>query len=156
MRNEVVLITGANGEIGHGLITELGAEKKARTVGKCPVCSGNLEIRKGKFGRFIACNNYPECRTTFNLPNTGMLKTSKKVCPECNHPLITMIRKGKKPQELCINPDCPSKKVDQKFKERPCPKCKEGTLVLRKSVYGSFIACNKYPRCKYTEKINGS
>jgi len=65
-----------------------------------------------------------------------------------------MIRKGKQPQELCINVECPSKKVDEKnIKEKPCPLCKEGILVLRKSVYGSFLACNRYPKCKYTEKI---
>ena len=106
--------------------------------------------------RFIACNKYPECKTTFSLPNAGAVKVSDKLCPHCNHPIITIIRKGKKPQEVCINPDCKSKDNGTHFEERPCPKCKEGTLVLRKSVYGTFIACNKYPKCRYTESLNNS
>jgi len=146
-------------EIGEGLKkANIGSVKKARTVGKCPVCGeGDLVIRKGKFGRFIACNKYPDCKTTFNLPNTGSVKTSKNICPKCNHPMITILRKGKKAQELCINQDCPSKQIDEKsIEEKPCPKCKEGKLVLRKSVYGSFLACNRFPKCRYTEKINNS
>ena len=37
--------------------------------------------------------------------------------------------------------------------EKSCPKCKDGKLVVRKSIYGAFLACNKYPKCRYTEKI---
>ncbi|MFH0977905.1 MAG: DNA topoisomerase I [Candidatus Woesearchaeota archaeon] len=125
----------------------------ATTVGKCPKCNGDLIIRKGKFGRFIACNKYPECSTTYKLPATGLVKVSDKVCDTCKMPIVIMIRKAKKPQEVCINPDCASKGVPADFKERPCPKCKEGTLILRKSVYGAFIACNRFPKCRYTERI---
>ena len=111
-------------------------------------------IKRGKFGKFIACSNYPECKTTFNLPKSGLVKVTENLCKECNHPMIMIIRKAKKPQEVCINSECPLKKVDEsKFKERKCPKCKEGDLVLRKSIYGAFIACNKYPKCRYTERI---
>jgi DNA topoisomerase-1 len=38
--------------------------------------------------------------------------------------------------------------------ERSCPTCKEGKLVVRKSIYGAFIGCNRYPKCRYTEKID--
>jgi DNA topoisomerase-1 len=136
--------------------------RKASTVGTCPNCNeGQLEIRKGKFGRFIACNKHPDCKTTFSLPNTGMVKVSDKICEECKHPMIMIIRKRKKPQTVCINKECPSKKVEDehKIEKRQCPKCKKGELVIRKSVYGSFLACNKYPKCRYTESLpngNGS
>jgi DNA topoisomerase-1 len=39
------------------------------------------------------------------------------------------------------------------FKNRKCPTCKEGDLVLRRSIYGAFIACNRFPKCRYTERI---
>ena len=67
--------------------------------------------------------------------------------------MITIIKAKRKPQDVCINPECPSKKVEEKVKERACPKCKKGKLVLRKSIYGSFLGCSEYPKCKYTEKI---
>jgi DNA topoisomerase-1 len=143
--------------IGEGLLdANKKATRKATTVGKCPNCGeGELVIRKGKFGRFVACNKYPNCNTTFSLPNSGTVKVSDKICEACQHPMVTMIRKGKKPQEVCINKDCPSKNVEKSKEEgKACPTCKEGKLVLRKSVYGSFLGCSRYPKCRYTEKIN--
>ncbi len=122
------------------------------TLGACLVCKkGDIILRKGKFGRFAACNKYPDCKTTFKLPATGMVEVTKESCEHCNYPIITMIKKAKRPQKVCINPDCPNKKID--FEEgRKCPKCKEGDLVLRKSVYGHFVACGRFPKCFFTEK----
>ncbi len=127
---------------------------KTETMGPCPKCKeGVLKIRKGKFGRFIACDKYPDCKTTYSVPNTGMVKKTDKLCESCNGLMITMIRRGKKPQDVCINPDCPSKKITVKIEEKTCPKCKKGKMILRKSVYGQFLACDKYPKCKNIEKL---
>jgi DNA topoisomerase-1 len=64
-----------------------------------------------------------------------------------------IIRKGKRPMEACINPDCPSRKEEQdKLKEHEgekCPKCDKGKLILRKGAFGSFLACDQFPKCKY-------
>lgn len=129
-------------------------QEKSNTIGKCPVCSdGILMLRQGKYGRFIACTNHPECSTTYSLPKAGLVKSSKNMCKDCNYPMISMIRKGKRPQEVCINPKCPSKKTEE-IKEENCPKCGDGKLVLRKSVYGSFIGCSNYPKCRFTRKID--
>ncbi len=145
-------------KIGEGLLeATIETRKKETFVGKCPVCGdGELRMMKGKFGRFIACSKYPDCKTTFSIPSVGLIKTSEDKCKECNYPMILMIRRAKQPQSVCINPDCPSKKVEENIKKRKCPKCKEGNLVVRKSVYGSFIACDKYPKCRYTENINNN
>lgn len=145
-------------EIGKGLRKTFTETRTAmQTVGPCPECKGTLVIKKGKFGRFVACDKYPDCKVTFKLPLTGLVKVTDKECPECKHPMIKIIRKGKKPQEVCINPECPAKKVEVKIEEgRKCPKCGKGELVLRKSVYGAFMACNKYPKCRYTESIEGN
>ncbi|MBD3310188.1 DNA topoisomerase I [Candidatus Woesearchaeota archaeon] len=146
-------------KIGEGLARTFKETRAVmETVGKCPNCKeGMLMIRKGKFGRFVACDKYPECKTTFKLPATGMVKPTDKTCEHCGHPMILMIRKRKKPQEVCINPDCPSKlppkdKLEE-MEGSPCPKCKEGKLVLRKSVYGAFFGCNRFPKCHYTQKM---
>ena len=131
------------------------ARRIAETIGVCPVCGeGVLKIRKGKYGRFIACDKYPDCKTVFSLPKAGMIKTADKECKECKYPMIIVIRKGRRPQEVCINPECPSKKVSSKKEGKKCPKCKKGKLVLRKSIYGAFIACDQYPKCRHIEKIS--
>ncbi|MFO8015934.1 MAG: topoisomerase DNA-binding C4 zinc finger domain-containing protein, partial [Candidatus Woesearchaeota archaeon] len=149
-------------EIGKELQeAHLESRAKQSYIGPCPNCKdGTLEMRKGKFGRFIACNNYPDCKTTYSLPNKGMVKSLNKACPHCGKPMITIQMQRKRPQEMCINPSCPSKKIDEekaKSEEKPCPKCKDtlgGNLVVRKSVYGSFLGCNKYPKCRHTEKLS--
>jgi len=95
--------------------------RKANTLFKCPVCKeGDLVIlrsRKGK--RFAACNNYPECKTTFALPQFGLIKLSDKKC-ECEWPILLLIRKGKPPWQFCLNPVHYSKekeKIDNKEKK---------------------------------------
>ena len=88
----------------------------------------------------------------------GHVKSLKKACKECGYALIQITRKGKRPQEVCINPECPSKKISEEEKkkaeeaEKVCPKCGK-KLVLRKSIYGQFYGCSGYPKCRYTEKI---
>ncbi|MBN1645333.1 DNA topoisomerase I [Candidatus Woesearchaeota archaeon] len=143
-------------EIGEGLKTTFTETRAAiTTVGDCPACKkGKLSIRKGKYGRFIACDRYPECKTTFKLPLSGRVDVSDKTCEHCNYPIVKMIKRGKRPQEVCINPDCPSKKVDIKIKPKKCSKCGEGDMVVRKSVYGAFLACNRYPKCRNIEKLD--
>ena len=140
-------------QVGEELRTTFTETRAAMTtIGPCPVCKkGEIVLRKGKFGRFAACNKYPDCKTTFKLPVSGLVEVSKDVCQHCGYPMVTMIRKAKRPQTVCINPDCPAKKIP--FEEgKKCPKCTDGDLVLRKSVYGQFIACNKFPKCRYIEK----
>ena len=70
--------------------------------------------------------------------------------------IVKAPKKG--PQEMCINPDCPSKEQEtngQPLEEEGmvCPTCQQGKMVLRKSFYGQFLGCDNYPRCKTMMKI---
>ncbi len=136
------------------------ATKLATEVGKCKKCKdGILTIRKGKFGRFLACNNYPDCKTTFNLPKTGTIKPAGKVCETCGYPIVIVRAPRKGPQEFCINPDCPEKiEANGSAESYPeegmvCPTCGKGKMVLKKSFYGQFLGCDNYPKCKTMMKI---
>jgi len=130
------------------------------TLGKCPNCKdGMLGIRMGRFGRFVACDKYPDCKTTLSLPANATFQVIDKVCEHCKHPMVKVIKAKKAPQELCINKDCSSKKADEKELENgiqgtTCTKCKKGKMVLRKSIYGQFYGCDKYPKCRNTIKID--
>lgn len=83
---------------------------EASIVGKCQKCGKNLLIKYSKKNRqyFISCEDYKNCKNTFSLPY-GTPKTTNKVCPECGFPLVTIIRKGKRPWQFCINRDCKKK-----------------------------------------------
>ncbi len=147
---------GKEKEIGAGLRkANIETRNLESNLGLCLKCGiGNIILRRGKFGRFGACSKYPECKTTFKLPSSGMINPSKNLCEQCKHPMIIMVKKGKRPQEVCINPACPSKHVDESlYKDKACNKCGKGKMILRKSVYGSFLACNQYPKCKNIENL---
>jgi DNA topoisomerase-1 len=80
---------------------------------ECPECKkGELTIKyTPRFkSYFIACTAYPTCRKTFSLPKGLIKNTVNKKCEDCNFPLLLRILAGKRPWQLCFNPDCPSKK----------------------------------------------
>ena len=124
--------------------------RKDSELGVCS-CGGKLKIKfSKKKQRFVGCDKYPDCTNTFPLPRTGKIIPTEKACETCSTPIIQIGRRT-----VCINPDCKSKKTNGTVKEKPCPKC-DGTLILRKSVYGEFMGCSNYPKCKQTEKILNS
>jgi DNA topoisomerase-1 len=87
------------------------AQAQERIVGKCPNCgTGNLTIvysrKTGK--RFIGCSNYFKgvCSTSFPLPQRGTVKPTGNSCKACGWPQILVRLKGRRPWNLCFNPDC--------------------------------------------------
>ena len=87
---------------------------RANVLGPCPVCkTGEIRlIRNKQTGkRFAGCSNYfnGTCSTSFPLPQKGKIQATGRSCPSCGAPIIRVIRRGRRPWELCINFDCPSK-----------------------------------------------
>ena len=101
--------------IGEALSNAIKATRmKNRIVGSCPTCgSGKLMIlysrKTGK--RFIGCTNYFKglCKTSFPLPQKGTVKPTGESCKHCGWPTVSVRIKGKRPWNLCFNPNCPSK-----------------------------------------------
>jgi DNA topoisomerase-1 len=96
--------------IGEELIEAVDkTRKQERQLGPCDQCEdGILRIIK-KNGKFVGCNNYPDCENTYPLPGNGKIESEDELCDECNTPRIKVIRKGRKPYTMCIDPDCPTK-----------------------------------------------
>ena len=99
-------------------------EREANKLNTCPVCGkGNLQIMYSKRFRksFVACNAYPECKTTFGLP-AGVVKRailtkddkeagrSERTCIECGWPKLILLKRGRRPWEFCFNTVCPTRK----------------------------------------------
>jgi len=84
-------------------------EKEENKLCTCPVCKkGDLAItysRKTK-RQFVACNAYPDCKTTYSLPPNALIKKTEKLCEKCGFPMLMSIKKGKKPWFFCFNPEC--------------------------------------------------
>lgn len=98
-------------KIGEGLAeAALVTREELSTVAPCKVCNkGNLVLRRGKFGLFIACNQYPECKTTHSVPANALIKPVEGECPHCKSPVVLVIRKGKRPFKYCISKVCPAR-----------------------------------------------
>jgi DNA topoisomerase-1 len=122
---------------------------------KCPKCGGDLAIRLGRRGRFVGCNNYPECDYTRNVGEDADAEPEViegRKCPECGSDLI--IRHGRYGKFIgCSSyPDCryiePLEKPEDTGVQ--CPECKQGNMLKRKSRNGKiFFSCQRYPDCKY-------
>lgn len=132
-------------------------EKKEleRTGDKCPDCGNDLVYRIGRFGKFISCINFPECRYTKGEDEDE--NAVEEVCPKCGSKMVT--KKGRYGSFLaCSNyPECKYIKSN-KTKEEPeptgelCPECGH-ELVRRKSRFGTtFVGCSNYPKCRYIKK----
>ena len=91
----------------------------------CEHCGRNMVIKMGRFGKFLACPGFPECKNT-----KPILKSTGIKCPKCDGELI--IRKSKKGRKFygCSNyPKCDFVTWDEPTKEK-CPKC--GSILLKK------------------------
>jgi DNA topoisomerase-1 len=102
------------------------AKLEERIIGTCPICqNGKLVIlRSKKTGkRFVGCTNYFEgkCKAAFPLPQRGLAKPLGSVCKSCGWPAVRVWMKGKRPWNLCFNPQCPSKNKKKKPFSKPNP-----------------------------------
>ena len=117
----------------------------------CENCGRVMVLKRGRFGQFMACTGYPDCKTTRRLDQ------GKKVpdipldepCPKCGRNM--MIRHGRFGEFTACSgyPEC--KYVKQNFIGVKCPECKDGELVEKRARKGNtFYGCGNYPKCKFT------
>ncbi|MEM0149413.1 MAG: DNA topoisomerase, partial [Candidatus Micrarchaeaceae archaeon] len=86
-------------------------------LGKCPVDGGDLVIRRSKAGKFfVACSNYPKCTNTYSLPQNAKIEPTGKTCEYCHTPIIKVIRRGKRPFEMDLDPNCITKSTWSTYK----------------------------------------
>jgi DNA topoisomerase I len=139
----------------------------------CEKCGSKMAIKFGKFGQFLACTNYPECKNTRELakPATESGSTepsaeaaenpyADETCENCGRPMT--LKKGRfGPFLACTGyPECKTTRRISKtgavaaapvLLEAPCPDC-GAQLALRQGPYGEFTACSRYPECKYIKR----
>ena len=118
----------------------------------CPTCGGDLIMKFGRFGKFIACINYPTCKYTEKTESEKKEdeENSGIVCDKCGKPMV--VKRGRFGAFLGCSgyPECKNiMKIEQKTGIK-CPKCGEGDIIARKSKKGKmFYGCNKYPDCDF-------
>ena len=132
----------------------------------CPECGSRLLMRFGRFGPFIACSNYPECKYTRNLDEpaaesdaaaNGGAEEEIPPCEVCGRPM-TLKRSRFGTFYGCTGyPECKNiRKIGpEAAPPKPtgvaCPECGKGEIVEKRSRRGkTFWSCNRYPDCKFS------
>ena len=111
----------------------------------CDKCGRKMVYKIGKFGKFLACPGYPECKNTMSIRNETGVK-----CPKCNGEiLVKKTRKGKNYYGCENNPKCDFMVWDKPLKNEVCPMC-NGILLERKGRNSKIYCINE--KCGYEKK----
>ena len=111
----------------------------------CDICGKPMAIKEGRFGRFLACTGYPECKNT-----RPIVKSTGVKCPKCGSDIIE--KKGRKSGKVFYG--CSAyPKCDVSYWDRPtggfCPDC--GSMLVKTKGKNGSVKCSN-PECKYKEK----
>ncbi len=130
----------------------------------CEKCGNKMVVKLGRFGKFLSCGNYPECKNAKPLEKGDDPKSQEdskavtelkerfkdKKCEKCKSPMEVKVgRYG--PFLGCSNyPECKSIEPIVVFSGVNCPNCKTGQLIERRTKKGGrvFWGCNQFPKCK--------
>jgi DNA topoisomerase-1 len=136
----------------------------------CDKCGSRMVIKWGRYGRFLACSGYPQCKSTRQIASSegeGAPEVhedvAREVCPKDGQPMV--LRKGRYGPFLACSlyPDCKQTRRLVRGEggklqvealpplEEKCPEC-GNDLMWRRGRFGAFIACSNYPSCKYVKK----
>ncbi len=91
----------------------------------CEKCGSEMIIKTGRYGKYLACSGFPECK---NIKSLNKKEGGSEPSPEV-------------------------KKLQEKYKDKKCEKC-GSDLIVRVGKYGPFLGCSAYPKCKYLENIS--
>jgi DNA topoisomerase-1 len=146
----------------------------------CPVCGKKLLLRRGRFGEFFSCSDYPECKTSMNVGPDGTPQpreekatvtvegvdlTEARECEKCGKPMVVRASKMGAFWGCTGYPKCKNlvpiegatvtgiAVEEPEITEHLCPHCNR-PLALRKGRFGPFLGCTGYPECKTIIKVN--
>ncbi len=135
------------------------------TEEKCENCGAPMVIKFGRFGEFLACSNYPECKTTKEIAKAEAAAATgddeQIICDKCGKPMA--LKRSRFGQFFACTgyPDCKNTKDPRLMKQAanlptepqpPCENCGK-EMVLKSGRYGPFYSCSGYPECKTIRKI---
>ena len=139
-------------EHGESRGEEILREAVASDAGDCPVCGRPLAVRWNRYGRFLGCTGYPDCRHTQPIDQREKAEPRKigEPCPECGSDLVE--REGRfGPFIACSNyPECKYTRP-KTIPGMKCPQCGQGDVGEKRTRRGKpFWGCTRYPECDWS------
>jgi len=115
----------------------------------CDKCGVNMVIKRGRYGKFLACPNFPDCRNT--KPYVEVISAR---CPKCNSAIVVKhTKKGKKFYGCENYPECDFISWDMPADEK-CPQCGALMMVKQKKNGEEYVACTN-KECGYRHERSG-
>ncbi|MDQ3906920.1 MAG: type I DNA topoisomerase, partial [Acidobacteriota bacterium] len=118
---------------------------------ECELCGKPMALKRGRFGQFLGCTGYPECRNIRKISKSGQVAAAPvpldETCPDCGANLVR--RQGRFGEFVsCSNyPTCKYVKRETTGVACARPGCR-GEIVVKKSKRGKvFYGCSEYPKC---------
>lgn len=145
-------INMADKEVDKEDVVILGKEKEE----KCPECGGEMVVRVGRYGKFLSCAKFPDCKGMKDLSGGEESLDLEKYfkpekCEKCGSSMVLKNGKYGKFWACEKYPDC--KSTMPMLLNEKCPEC-GSNLVERRGKWGrSFTGCSGYPDCKYIKKV---
>jgi DNA topoisomerase-1 len=131
----------------------------------CPLDQGKVLERESRFGRYLCCENFPNCRYKVPLDAEGkkiVPQVTDEKCEKCGSPMtVKMSRRGKF-LACSAYPDCKNTisldrqgnkvvRIEPKMTDKKCEKC-GSAMLLRFGKRGPFLACSGFPKCRNIKK----
>lgn len=137
---------------GAGKSQEIIRDTVAKDAGPCPDCGKEMAVRWNRYGRFLGCTGYPECRHTQSLDDEKKAepKPTGQMCPKCGAEMFE--REGRfGPFIACSNyPKCKHTQP-RTIPGLTCPKCNQGAVGEKRTRRGKpFWGCTRYPECDWS------
>jgi len=139
-------------------------EEKSSEV--CEKCGAPMIVKTGRYGKFLACSAFPECKNIKSMPGADRDKNGQadskeieelkekykgEVCEKCGTAMAVKVGKFGPFLACTAYPKCKNLKNINGGNNSTgitCPVCGQGEIVQKRSRRGIFYACNQYPTCK--------
>ena len=121
----------------------------------CEKCGSPMVLRRGRYGPFLACSSYPDCKTTrkITMNSEGQAEAKPEQllddkCPRCDAQLA--VKQGRYGEFTSCSSYPTCRYVKMKETGVHCPECAKGQIVERRSKRGKvFFGCSNYPDCNF-------
>ncbi len=129
-----------------------------KTDDRCPKCEAEMVVKKGRYGKFLACTKYPDCKTTRRVveDENGKIKAAAEektdeVCEKCGSEML--VRHGRYGKFLGCSgyPKCKNIKPISIGVDCPEEAC-DGFVVKKMFKKRIFYGCSNYPKCRFNSK----
>lgn len=135
---------------------KIQAATEGEVRGKCELCNRDMVEKSGRFGTFLACTGYPECKNTRSLKEDRgegkdkAVQYTDEICDKCGGRFVVRNSRLGVPFLACEKyPRCRNTRSIGTGVACPQPTC-EGELVERASKKGRrFYGCNRFPKCRF-------